>query len=148
MRTRFGTSLPEIPALSFSQGVNGREGLEITSEAIETSLRCLAEAFEGILTHFLSNMDETGHQEWADCRQSADYVSSSHTQPHAYFPVPQTGKCITLVRFMAADRSFLKSLIAIPRRKCSLGLALTRIADEKAGVYSQAKGCTSHLHQL
>jgi hypothetical protein len=61
-------------------------------------------------------MDEMGHQEWADRQDQACYVSSSHSEAQVYFPVPRTGKRITLVACIASDGSYLKLLILIPRK--------------------------------
>jgi hypothetical protein len=40
--------------------------LQVTGEDISTDFTRLSEVIDGVPTHFISSMDEMGHQEWAD----------------------------------------------------------------------------------
>jgi hypothetical protein len=116
--------------------------LQVAHEDVEAYFGRLDEALQDVPAHFVYNMDEMGHQEWADRPEKVCYVPTSHPQAHAYFPVPRTGKRITLVACVAANGSFLKPLIVVPRKTDDSDLALTGITDEKVAIYSQAKGYT------
>jgi hypothetical protein len=65
-----------------------------------------------------------GHQEWADRQEQVCSVPTAHAEPQVDFPVPQTGKGITLIAYVAADGSHLKPLIVIPRKTYDTDLAL------------------------
>jgi hypothetical protein len=51
--------------------------LQMSREDIESSFTRLEEAFDGVPGHFVCNMDEMGHQEWADQQEKACYVPAS-----------------------------------------------------------------------
>lgn len=116
--------------------------LQVTAADIRSYFDELTEAIESVPAHFIYNMDEMGHQEWADRQEQVCYVPVSHEDSQVYFPVPRTGKRITLVACIAADGSYLKPLIVIPRKTYDADLGLTGLTDEKVTVYSQAKGYT------
>lgn len=117
--------------------------LQVNVEDIASYFHLLADLIQSVPGHFVYNMDEMGHQEWADRQEQICYVPTAHSGPHVYFPVPRTGKRITLLACIAADGSYLKPLIVIPRKTYDADLALTGITDEKVTVYSQAKGYTN-----
>jgi hypothetical protein len=117
--------------------------LQVTAEDITAYFHRLAEVLDGVPAHFVFNMDEMGHQEWADRQEQVCYVPSAHSESQVYFPVPRTGKRITLIACIGADGSYLKPLIVIPRKSYDTDLALTGVTDEKIAIYSQAKGYTN-----
>jgi hypothetical protein len=114
--------------------------LQVSQQDIETYFTCLDEIIEGVPAHFIYNMDEMGHQEWADRQEKVCYVPKSHPHEHVYFPVSRTGKRITIVGCIAADGSFCKPLVVIPRKTYDRDLALTGITEEKVQIYYQIKG--------
>jgi hypothetical protein len=59
-------------------------------------------------------MEEMGYQDWADRTEKTCIVLADHNDKHAYVPVPQTGKRITLMVSMDADGSVLKLEIINP----------------------------------
>jgi hypothetical protein len=65
--------------------------LQVTLEDTIANCGCLTEPIEGILVHFVQNMDEMGHQ--AD-RQERGCELLSET--HICLPVPRSGRMITL----------------------------------------------------
>jgi hypothetical protein len=77
----------------------------------------LSEAIDRVPVHFVYNMAEMGHQKWANRQEKVCYIPSSHGESHVYFPVPRTGKRITLIGCIGADGSFLEPLIVIPRAR-------------------------------
>jgi hypothetical protein len=103
------------------------------------------EIIEGIPAHFIYNMDEMGHQESADRHEKICYVPMRHTQPHVYYPVPRSGRRITLIGCIAADGSYCKPFVMIPRKTYDLDLALTGLTEEKVTVDLQRKGYTDKI---
>jgi hypothetical protein len=57
--------------------------------------------FEGVSTHFIYDLEKTGHQEWADRQEKVCYVPAHHQRSYAYVPVPRTHKCIPLIACIA-----------------------------------------------
>jgi hypothetical protein len=43
--------------------------LQVTAEDIPAYFASLSQANDGVPVYFVSNMDETGHQKWADCQE-------------------------------------------------------------------------------
>jgi hypothetical protein len=74
--------------------------------------------------HFVFNMDEMGHQDWADRRIKTCYVSLEVKENQVYVPVSCAGKRITLVACIAANGSYLKPMIVIPRKTVDRDLFL------------------------
>jgi hypothetical protein len=105
--------------------------MQVTPEQIEEYFGRLQEALQDVPGHFVWNMDEMGHQEWAEHQEKICYVSVYHPLPQVHLLVPRTGKRITLLACVAADGSYLKLLIVIPRKTYDADLALTGITDEK-----------------
>jgi hypothetical protein len=118
---------------------------QVTAEDIAAYFNRFAEVVEGVSAHFVDNMNEMRYQESADRQEKMCYVPASHSGPQLYFPVPRTGKRITLIRCIAADGSFRESLIVIPRKTYDADIALTGTNNEKGALYSQSKRCTVEL---
>jgi hypothetical protein len=89
--------------------------------------------------HFVINMDEMGHQDWADRQTKTWYVSSEVKENYVYVPVSRTGRRITLVACIAADGSSIKALVIIPRKTVDPDLFLLGWTDEKVVVRHQGK---------
>jgi hypothetical protein len=67
------------------------------------------------------------------------YVPSGRTGDEAPFPVPQSGKRITLVTWIGAYGSFLNPLIVIPRKTTDPEITFAGLTDGKVAIYSQSK---------
>jgi hypothetical protein len=87
--------------------------------------------------HFVFDVNEMRHQEWADRKEKTCYVPAEHTDDEVLFPRPRSGKRITLV---GPDGSFLKPLIIIHRKTDNGHVALTGLTDEKIAIYPRPKG--------
>jgi hypothetical protein len=55
---------------------------EVTKEQILDFFRNPIEARDGVPSHFLFNMDEMGHQNWADRAEQVCVVPVSHESDH------------------------------------------------------------------
>jgi hypothetical protein len=111
-----------------------------TSEQITEFFREGFEILQGVPAHFVFNMDEMGHQQWADRKEITCVVPSQHEGDHVNFPVQRTGKRITLIACIALDGSFLKPTIIIPRKTVDTDLLLTGLTSEKVTIKSQPNG--------
>jgi hypothetical protein len=129
------------PGVKSCHGVpREKKRLRVTGEAIDIYFKCHAEVVEAPSVHFVGNMDESGHQESANCQHRVCCIPNSHTRPQVSFPVPPTEKRRTPVGYIAADESFLRLPTVIPRKTDDLDLALTGVTGEKVAAYSQVKG--------
>jgi hypothetical protein len=125
-------SCPGIPIETGRLGVTQEQIIEFFREAIET--------IEGVPAHFVFNMDEMGHQDWADWKKQICIVPSSHPDDHVNMPVPRSGKRITLLACLGADGSFLRPGIIIPRKTVDEHVLLSGLSPEKLAVRFQPKG--------
>jgi hypothetical protein len=129
------------PRIKSCRGVPMEEKrLEVSPEQIAEYFERASQAIDAIPAHFVFNMDEMGHQEWADKKVRQCFVPSYHEADQVAYPVPRSGKRITLVACIAADGSHLKPVIVIPRKTIDEDLFLTGLTTEKVDVYSQSKG--------
>jgi hypothetical protein len=94
--------------------------MQVPDSAIFDHFVNLAHAIEGVPAHFVFNMDEMGHQAWADAHSKVVFVP--HDAPEqVYYPVPRSGKRITLIACIAADGSIVRPCVVIPRKTYSDG---------------------------
>jgi hypothetical protein len=112
----------------------------VSIEAIRDHFARLCATVSGAPAHFVFNMDEMGHQTWADAPNKKCYVPTTHPGHEVPYPVPRTGKRITLVACVAADGSFLKPTIIIPRKTIDLDLYTLGLTPEKVEIFQQCKG--------
>jgi hypothetical protein len=99
--------------------------LAVSPEDIEAYFHQLVELVDAIPVHFVFNIDELGHQPWADRSEEICYVPSEHSDNEIAFPVPRSDKRITLVGCIGACGAFVKPVIVIPRQIIDADLALT-----------------------
>jgi hypothetical protein len=84
-------------------------------------------------------MDEMGHQGGQPLiRRSA--LSPLEVTTTNSSPVPRTGKRVTLIGCVSADRSFLKAAVVISRTTCDEDIELLGLTSEKVIIYHQSKG--------
>jgi hypothetical protein len=76
----------------------------------------LAAHITGALGHFVFNIDETGHQDWADCMDGFCIVSSACTDPFIDITVRRTRKWITVLACVATSGTYLRPGLAIARK--------------------------------
>jgi hypothetical protein len=113
---------------------------EVTAEQIQAHFATLFATLSGAPAHFVFNMDEMGHQEWADAPDNGCVVPISHGGNRVYYPVSRTGKRITLLACVAADGSYLKPAVVITRKTYDDDLVLYGLTSEKVERYSQDNG--------
>jgi hypothetical protein len=114
--------------------------LDLTTQAGIDFFRRATEVAQGVPAHFVFNMNEMGHQDWADRTQKTSLVPSSHAEEYVYVSVSRPGKLITLITCMAADGSALKPEIIVPRKTVDADLVLTGLMAEKRTIRSQPPG--------
>jgi hypothetical protein len=129
------------PRLRSCHGIPMEEArVDVTAEVIWDFFRRAMEVVEGVPAHFVFNMDEMGHQDWADRKVVTCIVPASHVEKQVNVPVSRAGKRITLMASIAADGSALKPEIIIPRKTVDADLVLTGLTSEKVLVRSQPHG--------
>jgi hypothetical protein len=83
--------LARDPRIRSCRGVPMEEKrLEVTPEEIAEYFRRASEALDGVPAHFVFNMDEMGHQEWADKQTRTCFVPSEHVADEVPYPVSRT----------------------------------------------------------
>jgi hypothetical protein len=95
---------------------------------------------DGVPAHFVFNMDEMGHQDWADRAEKTCVVPVSHAGDYVYVPVSRAGKRITLIACIARDGSTLRPEVIIPRKTVDIDMVLTGLTSEKVTIRSQRHG--------
>jgi hypothetical protein len=116
---------------------------EVTYKEISEVLRRAIEIIDGVRSHFVFNMDETGHQDWADRAEQVCAVSSTRKSDHVHLPVSRAGKGTTLMAYIAADGSAVAREFIIPRKIIDDDLVLTEMTIEKGIIRSHPKGCVN-----
>jgi hypothetical protein len=111
--------------------------LSVTDEDIRIYFGSLVAQVSGVPSHFLFNMDEMGHQDWADRSEVTCYVPADVIDDRIYYPVSRIGKRITLIACVAADGSYVRPCLVIPRRTFDDELVTTGLTNEKVEIYSQ-----------
>jgi hypothetical protein len=76
----------------------------------------LGQTVSGTPAAFVFNMDEMGHQVWADAQDTVCFVPASETASVVYFPVSRTGKRITLIACIAADGTYIRPALILARK--------------------------------
>jgi hypothetical protein len=115
--------------------------LQVTPEDIITYFGSLYSAVSGVPAHFVMNMDEMGHQPFADARDILCFVPTAHQHPTVRYPVSRTGKRVTLLGCIFADGSHLRPALVIPRETFDDDLITgCGYTSEKVEVYNQKKG--------
>jgi hypothetical protein len=81
-----------------------------------------------------------GQCDFLDHEENTCSAPSEHTGDEVPFPIPRSGKRLTLVACIGIDGSFLKPSIVIHRKIIDADAALTGLTNEKLAIYSQPKG--------
>jgi hypothetical protein len=84
-------------------------------------------------------MNEMGHQTWSDARDTICLLPSDLPDRRVYYPVPRTGKCITLIACISADGSYMHPALVISRKTFEGEPFLHGFTSEKVEIYSQTK---------
>jgi hypothetical protein len=89
---------------------------QVKSQQIRDHFATLSSCISGISCHFVCNMDEPGHQEWADRGRVKCYLPAEDESDFVYFPVSRTEKRITLIACIAADGTYVEPSVIISRK--------------------------------
>jgi hypothetical protein len=89
---------------------------DVTIEVILTFFQRNTEIVEGVLAHFVFNMNEIGHQDWTEPAEKICYGPAYYAEKYIYIPVSRADKLIALIACIAADDSVLESEVIIPRK--------------------------------
>jgi hypothetical protein len=85
-------------------------------------------------------MDEMGHQPWADALETICFVSTECTAKMVRSPVSRQGKRVTLIACIAADGSYARLAVVIPRKTYDDDLCMSGLRKEKLDAHYQGKG--------
>jgi hypothetical protein len=111
--------------------------MAVTIEQIEQHFALLTDLLTGVPSPFVCNMDEMGHQEWADATEKVCYVPSDLQTNHVNYPVSRKGKRITLIACISADGSFMRPALVISRKTFEDELLLFGYTPDKVEIYDQ-----------
>jgi hypothetical protein len=115
--------------------------LQVTDEDILSYFGKLYQYVSGIPAHFVLNMDEMGHQPFADAKDIVCFVPSWHEESSVRYPVSRIGKRVTLIGCICADGSHLRPCLIIPRQTFDEHrLAQGGYSSDKVEIYTQKKG--------
>jgi hypothetical protein len=114
--------------------------LAVTQDDIERHFQYLKNTIDAVPAHFVFNMDEMGHQPWADALAMTCFVPAHWNRDTVQYPVSRQGKRITLIACIGADGSYLRPAVIIPRKTYDDHLQQYGLTKEKLDVYHQSKG--------
>jgi hypothetical protein len=114
--------------------------LQVTDEDILQYFHELYSKVNGIPAHFVANMDEMGHQPFADAKDTICFVPSTFLESFVPYPVSRVGKRITLIGSIFADGSYLKPGLVIPRQTYDDQIICIGYDRNKVEIYTQKKG--------
>jgi hypothetical protein len=81
--------------------------MEVAPDQIRDYFANLPSVISGAPCHFVFNINETGHQEWADREPLKCSIPKEGQRDFVSFPVWRTGKRITLIACICADGTYL-----------------------------------------
>jgi hypothetical protein len=81
--------------------------VDVTDDAIRDSFGVLFATLSEAPEHFIFNLDEIGHQRWADAKGTICFVPSEFAEPGVCYPLSRIGKRVTLNGCIATDGSFI-----------------------------------------
>lgn len=114
--------------------------LAVSQEDIDNHFEYLRDTIDHVPAHFVFNMDEMGHQPWADALAITCFVPAEYPDQTVHYPVSRQGKRVTLIACIAADGSVLRPAVIIPRKTYDDHLQQYGLTEEKLDVYHQQKG--------
>jgi hypothetical protein len=95
---------------------------------------------DGISAHFVFNMDEMGHQDWADRQEQTCSIRLTVEGHQVFLPVSRAEKRITLCACIAGDGFSRKPAVIIPLEAVDSDIVTTGLTSEKLGIHKQPKG--------
>jgi hypothetical protein len=115
--------------------------VECTLSSIENYYQKLQRLISNVPAHFIFNLDECGHDLYVVARRIRIIVSQAvKAQIHqSVYAVPRNSKRSTQLSCIAADGSYLTSMIIVPRSTLDSEIRLYGITSEKVLILHQKK---------
>jgi hypothetical protein len=85
-------------------------------QRIQAFFDCLKHYVEGLPSAFIFNLDESVFQDWADRRKGTVIVPATYHQSEIACPIDRATKRSSLLLCLAADGTYLKPLLILPRK--------------------------------
>jgi hypothetical protein len=92
-----------------------RERVEVDSREIGECYDRLRSEVTGLPSAMVFNLDETGHQEWADKHDIRVVIPVSYESESIHVPCDRSSKRASLLVCIAADGTFVRLLVIVPR---------------------------------
>jgi hypothetical protein len=116
------------------------ERLNSSDEAIDTYFQYLDQILQDFPAALVINLDETGHQEWADRTEERVIVPVSYTGSYIDIPIDRSGKRSTLLGAIAADGTTLTPMIIVQRETIEAEMYQAGYTPEKVMYAHQPNG--------
>jgi hypothetical protein len=113
--------------------------MDVTTEQIREYFHILESTVSGAPAHFVFNLDEMGHQPWADAKKRKCFVPADASPDSVRYPTSRTGKRITLVACICADGSYVRPTLIINTKNYSDDAFIHGLTHEKIEIYTQDK---------
>jgi hypothetical protein len=91
------------------------ECVQVSEEIISDYFSPLIDSLQEIQSEFIFNLGEIGHADWADAHQDIVLIPNDFSSYPVPIPIPSSRRRITLVVCIAADASYLKPFLIVPR---------------------------------
>ena len=113
--------------------------VRVPRDQIDDYFSRLSNAINGVPASLVVNMDEAGEDDYCDLHAYQVVVSQEFTENSIEIPVKRDCKRSTLVHAIAADGTYFKPLLIIPRKTVDSSL-LKRLTISNVSIHHQKKG--------
>jgi hypothetical protein len=113
------------------------ERMNVPDQAVYTWFENLSRSIDGVPPHFVFNMDEMGHQDYADAKVKRCLLPAHVNDSRPCYEVSRRGKRITLIGCVVADGSYLRPALIVSRSTYEDEVLEYGLTEEKLEVYSQ-----------
>lgn len=117
-----------------------KQRLECDITEIQSYFALLSENVDDVPAPFVFNLDESGFQDWADRRERTVIVPSTCSDDRIGMPIDRATKRSSLLLCIAADGTWLKPLLILPRKTIEKELLEEGINEQLAQFVYQENG--------
>ena len=111
----------------------------IPKDKIDDYFRRLEEAVNGVPASLVLNVDEADEDDYCDLHSYQVIILQDYTETSIEIPLRRDSKRSNLIHTIAADGTYLKPLLIIPRKTVDSSI-LKRLTSNNISIHHQQKG--------
>ena len=113
--------------------------VNVSKSEIDDYFERLSQAVNGVAASLVMNVDEAGEDDYCDLHSYQVVVAQEYEGQTIKIPVRRESKRSTLIHTIAADGTYLKPLLIIPRKTVDSSL-IKRLSSSNISIHHQKKG--------